>query len=268
MLLQEFLEENPPNEVKSVDLEWSSTTPNSFLVPPIRSYCDIEECNRAQIFDPTSATKGPCYVDQLYETVICFICRNCKTTRRRISLLVDRDKDGRVAFMKFGEWPAFGPRTHSRLIKLIGPDRELFLKGRRAESYGLGIGAFGYYRRVVENQRDRLIDQIIEVANGSDLDRDFVAQLELAKKETQFSKAVEMIKGAIPASLKIDGHNPLVLLHAALSEGIHSDTEETCLEMAQHIRVVLNQFAERLADVARTKAELKAAISRLLNPQA
>ena len=29
---------------------------------------------------------------------------------------------------KVGEWPPFGPRTPARVINLIGPDRELFLK--------------------------------------------------------------------------------------------------------------------------------------------
>jgi len=46
------------------------------------------------------------------------------------------------------------------VITLIGPDREIFLRGRRAENQGLGIGAFAYYRRVVENQKGRIITQI------------------------------------------------------------------------------------------------------------
>jgi hypothetical protein len=43
---------------------------------------------------------------------------------------------------KLGELPPFGPPTPPRVFKLIGEEyRELFLKGRRAENRGLGIGA-------------------------------------------------------------------------------------------------------------------------------
>jgi len=35
---------------------------------------------------------------------------------------------------------------------------------RQAEALGLGIGAFGYYRRVLENQKDRLFDEILKVS--------------------------------------------------------------------------------------------------------
>jgi len=64
--------------------------------------------------------------------------------------------------------------------------------------------------------------------------------------ETQFSKAIETIKAAIPESLLIDGHNPLTLLHDALSEGLHAQTNEDCLELATSIRVVLTELAERI----------------------
>jgi hypothetical protein len=50
------------------------------------------------------------------------------------------------------------------LINLIGPDREIFRQGRRAENRGLGIGAFAYYRRVVENQKNRIIAEIAKVS--------------------------------------------------------------------------------------------------------
>src|SRR5262249_41736455 len=65
---------------------------------------------------------------------------------------------------KFGEWPPFAPRTSNKLSSLIGPARDLFMKGRRAESEGLGLGAFAYYRRLVEDQKARLLNEIIAVS--------------------------------------------------------------------------------------------------------
>jgi hypothetical protein len=74
-----------------------------------------------------------------------------------------------------------------------------------------------------------------------------------------------MIKNAIPEAILIDGHNPLTLLHSALSEGLHAQTDEECLELATSIRVVLTELADRISVALREEAELKTAVTRLLN---
>jgi hypothetical protein len=84
----------------------------------------------------------------------------------------------------------------------------------------LGIGAFGYYRRVVENQKNRILGEILKLAQKIDAQPEMIAALEAAKKETQFSKAMTAVKTAIPQGLLINGQNPLVLLHSALSDGL------------------------------------------------
>jgi hypothetical protein len=75
---------------------------------------------------------------------------------------------------------------------------------------------------------------------------------------------VESVKAAIPDALLIDGHNPLTLLHKALSAGMHAQTDEECLEIASSIRIVLTELADRLGRILRDDAELKAAVGRLL----
>jgi hypothetical protein len=165
--------------------------------------------------------------------------------------------------LKLGEDPAFGPRTPARVITLIGSDRELFLKGRRAELQGLGIGAFAYYRRVIENQKDRLFDAILRVAKKLNAPQEQVQVLEAAKSETQFTKSLESIKSAIPKELLIQGQNPFSLLHSALSEGLHASTDEQCLELATSIRWVLFELAERVGQALKEQAGLNAAVTRL-----
>lgn len=166
---------------------------------------------------------------------------------------------------KIAEWPVFSPRTPAKLVTLIGPDRDFFLKGRRAEIEGLGIGAFGYYRRVIENQKNRLLDEIIRVARHVGAPPDTIDELEKAKAENQFSKAVESVKAAIPEVLYIKGHNPLTLLHSALSEGLHESSDEACLLAAGDIRLILGEFAERLSDAIKEQKELNDALGRLVN---
>ncbi|PIT81270.1 hypothetical protein B9Z40_14560 [Limnohabitans sp. 15K] len=92
---------------------------------------------------------------------------------------------------------------------MIGGERDYFLKGRRAENQGLGIAAFAYYRRVVENQKTRIIDEIIRVAQKIGAPKEVTDDLNAARSETQFSRAVEVIKHGVPESLLIGGHNPV-----------------------------------------------------------
>jgi hypothetical protein len=129
----------------------------------------------------------------------------------------------------------------------------------------LGVGAFGYYRQVIENQKHPLIDEILKVANLQNPIPELIKELEEAKKQNQFSTAVEKIKHAIPEILLIHSYNPLTLLHTALSEGLHAGSDEECLEIAHNIRVILSEFSERLATALKDDQELKNAVSAIAN---
>lgn len=75
---------------------------------------------------------------------------------------------------------------------------------------------------------------------------------------------MEEIKPGTPEGLLISGHNPLMLLHAALSVGLHAGTDEECLQAAQDIRLVLTELVDRLAQVKKDDAALKSAVHRLI----
>jgi hypothetical protein len=166
---------------------------------------------------------------------------------------------------KLGEWPPFAPPTPSRVNSLIGPDRDLFFKGRASEREGLGVGAFAYYRRIVENQKNRLLDGVIQVARLTSAPDDAISRLDAAKSETQFAKAVEMVKDAVPRALFINGRNPLTILHAALSRNLHTASDSECLQDAYAVRLVLCEFAEKLGEALKDQRELNEAVNRLVN---
>jgi hypothetical protein len=151
-------------------------------------------------------------------------------------------------------------------MKLIGPDRDIFLQGRRAENRGLGIGAFAYYRRVVENQKNRIIAEIAKVAKLLGTTPETNARFTAAIKETRFTESVAMVKDVIPQALMIGGHNPLILLHSALSKGLHNPemTDSHCLQLAQSIRTILAEFAERASEALKNDKEIQNALSTLL----
>jgi len=165
--------------------------------------------------------------------------------------------------MKLGEYPPFGAPISDRIAKLLTKDDlELYRKGTRAEAQGLGIGAATYFRRIVEGQWKELVTEIRSAA--ATLGVEDLSLYDAALKETQFSRAVEMLKDAIPVKLLIlDGENPLTLLYQPLSVSLHGMTDEECLQQAADIRTVLTALLENIAEVLKDQAELKTAAARL-----
>jgi hypothetical protein len=236
--------------------------------PEIQLHCPQDTCNGIRFFRRTTKELPDVPHDSFHFFYLSYICSNCRRSEKVFSLAAQHDSgDETGACQKFGEQPQYGPPTSARLITLIGPDRELFLKGRRCENQGLGIGAFVYYRRVVEGQKNRILDEVIKVATKVGAAPDQIRTLGAAKAETQFSKAMANVKDALPQSLLVSGHNPLTLLHSALSDGLHMRSDQHCLEVASSIRIVLAELSERLAQALKDEAELNKALSRLLGPK-
>ena len=266
-----FLESQPPNQMTEIFGLSDGTPPYIIAKPNLELFCESESCAGDRFF--TCNSSPPQISAENAKTWIpmflAYSCRNCSSSNKLFAVTIsitEQSKNGKA--IKLGEWPPFGPRIPTKMIKLLGDDQEIFMKGRRAESQGMGIGAFSYYRRVVENQKNRLIDEIIRVCNRIKAPPELIATLTIAKNETQFSKAVEIIKDGVPEILRIDNHNPLSLLHSALSEGLHSQSDEECLELAISIRVVLGEFSERVAEALKNHAELNQAVTKLLQVQA
>lgn len=264
----DFLESHPPNQLATVSSikAWHPGGGGSYqglTTPEIRLHCPSDACNGIRFFRCIS--QAPQLSSSQYRyAYLTYRCSNCQKYEKTFSVAAlanEKNETGEV--IKFGEIPPFGPPTSARLIKLIGPDRETFLKGRRCENQGLGIGAFIYYRRVVEHQKNRILAEIAKVAERLGAGQGTIETLKRASDETQFSRALELAKAAIPESLLINGHNPLGLLHSALSEGVHEMSDEECLEMAGSVRVVLAELAERIAQALKDEAELVQALSAM-----
>ena len=218
-------------------------------MPDLRLHCSSTVCGGTRIFESSSS---PQVTGSRQSMFLHYTCRNCGKTHKTFALIAqvagpgDGGGNYHASVRKIGEHPAFGPTIPARVVTMIGPDRELFLKGRRAESQGLGVGAFAYYRRVVEQQWQRIVAEIVRVAQTVGASEDVIDTLNRAREETQFSRAVEMIKDAVPESLRISGHNPITLVYAALSDGLHAQSDEECLRLATSVRVVLTELADRI----------------------
>lgn len=270
--LAEFLESTPPNQLIHISdiARWKSiqyTSFNAFVAPEIQLHCDNERCNGTRFFRCTSGKDTHLKNDDYEFFYVTYVCSNCQESNKTFSLAAKTKANGDPIgeCYKFGELPAYGPPISPKLIKMIGPDRTEFLKGRRCENQGLGVGAFIYYRRVVENQKDRILNQIIKVSEKIGAAPENIETLKKAVQETQFSKALNMAKNAMPESLLINGHSPILLLHSALSEGVHALKDEQCLEIAGSVRIVLGELSERLSQALKDEVELTRALSTLMN---
>lgn len=231
--------------------------------PGIRLHCTSEICNGQRLFASNNRPQ------QVYESkrnylFLDYVCRNCRKSRKVYAVVArcqERPGVGRVC--KIGEWPAFGACAPGRVVELLGSDYELFQKGRRAEVQGLGIGAYSYYCRVIDNQKNRLLDQLIDVAHKLGLEDEKIQRMEEAKSEPHFEKVVDRVKDVVPDVVMINGHNPLQLLQAARSEGLNHADDDVFLTGAADIRIVLTALADRIGQALNQKSELQQTIGRL-----
>jgi hypothetical protein len=169
--IDEFLESTPPNQLINIsDLSvWQVTKfigYHEMRTPEIQLHCDNDQCNGTRFFRCISGSEKHLNVDNYEFFYITYQCSNCQRTKKTFSIAAKTEIAGKPQGQcyKFGELPTYGPPVSPKLIKLIGPDRDEFLKGRRCENQGLGVGAFVYYRRVVENQKNRILGEIIKVS--------------------------------------------------------------------------------------------------------
>lgn len=268
----DFLESSPPNQLvrlsDMMDVKWKGVGRGYVLkTPDIQLHCTEDSCNGIRFHRCTNGYDISITEGTRDDVFITYVCSNCQTHTKVYSLRTFRESNEEGLAFKYGEYPIYGPPIPQRLLKLIGPDRDNFLKGRRCETQGLGIGAFAYYRRVVEHQKNRILKEIVKVSEKIGAPKEKVDILNSALLETQFSKALDMAKDALPESLLIKGHSPLKLLYSALSEGIHNLDDEECLAIASSVRIVLGDLSDRLSQALKDEAEITNAISRLLSPK-
>jgi hypothetical protein len=120
----------------------------------------------------------------------------------------------------------------------LGRHAKTFRKGLVCESQGYGIGAFAYFRRITEEIIDELLDSITDLIEIENKEK-YLSALAATKKTKVTQEKIDLVKDMLPNILRPNGLNPLGVLHSELSEGIHANTDEACLENANHIKSIL-----------------------------
>jgi len=175
---KDFLQSSPPGTVTAATepmMRHNSFTEPGFVVslPDFLLRCPDETCSGPRLFIGSTLVRNLHGSEQIIG-ILHYTGRNGRRFTKDFAVGIHLI-DAKYVVVKIGEWPEPGDPTPARMIKLVGPDRDLFLQGRRCENQGLGGGAFAYCRRVVERQKNRLLDQIIKVATTTGAAKDLLA---------------------------------------------------------------------------------------------
>ena len=166
---------------------------------------------------------------------VVYKCAACQTFKREFFLKIDEPSE---SIMKVGQFPSWEIAMDKNLAALLGEHSDFYKKGLVCESQAYGIGAYAYYRRIVETIIDQLLESVTDLIPETEKPR-YLAALQKTKQTIVAKEKIEMVKDLLPEILRPSGQNPLGLLHDFLSGGLHAGSEEECLENAQHIREVL-----------------------------
>jgi hypothetical protein len=270
--LKEALERLGPNQTVEVDAEVETSRTingnryfNVKIPDRLALYCS--SCKGERGF--TSGTEQV-EVTERWRTdkFLTFKCKDCESVHKTYAVHLRQTSEKRVTIGKYGEVPPFGASYDPRIGALLGADDHLYRKGLDCESAGMGIGAFAYYRRLVENQRISIFEKVISVAERLKAPVDVLDGLRKARDDRQFTKAIASIKAGPLQAIYINGHNPLTLLYDAVSDGLHGQSDAENLEAAQTIRLLLADLAKRLEETMADHKEVELAVTRLLQAQA
>lgn len=226
---------------------------SSYVCPPITMFCDKCKMERTfKIYFSPSLIENNIFKFK-------YKCTACNDFDILFIVFVDMSN---YSLMKLAQWPLWLPRIERELQKSLGKNLGNYKKGLYCEQEGYGIGAFAYYRRIVEDMIDDLLDDLYEMFTAEEKEK-YAENMRRAKDEHVTEKKIEIVKDILPAQLKPGGMNPLARLHSRLSEGIHNKQESECLEIATDIRISLNYLLRHLALRNKENSDYIASLKKL-----
>ncbi len=191
---------------------------------------------------------------------IVYQCAHCHKFYRFFLLKIDHN--GKF-YEKVGQYPPWNISIEKEMQKFLGDYAENYKRGLISESQGCGIGAYAYYRRIVEDIIDELLDQIPDLMDGEEKGK-YDEALQKTKETIVARDKISLVKDLLPPILRPEGFNPLQTLHTILSEGLHEKPEKECLEIAEKIRTILVFMVKAVIQSRKEKKEFTEKMKRLL----
>lgn len=163
---------------------------------------------------------------------------------------------------KIGQWPPFERIPESEVFNyLTEEDKSNYKKALSNLSVSYGIGAFAYFRRIIENEIKRLVKDIseLEYENADKVKQAWTTY----ESNHQMSNLIESINSFLPKSFNELGYNPIKALHQQTSGGLHEFSEEVCLEKAKDVDKLLRYVIKNVSTLKFDYLEAKNAIKNL-----
>jgi len=152
-----------------------------------------------------------------------------------------------IRVQKVGQFPPLSISIPKALEKNLGDHAALYKKALMSRNEGFGLGAVCYIRRVVEDKTEDLIEVVAQLAESHSIDPETVKKIRAAKAErTTYDNKLRIASTVMPASLLIDGVNPLDVLYGLVSAGLHDLTEEDCIRITDETKSVFEYTFTRL----------------------
>lgn len=193
-----------------------------------------------------------------------YICLACENNIRYFLIYISSDLSN---IMKVGQYPPWEISVDKKMSDMLKEHIDNYKKGLTCESQGYGIGAYAYYRRIVENIIDTLLDSIQNLLSNEEKEKYSLA-LEETKNTIVAVEKISLVKDLLPQSLRPNGMNPLNTLHSILSEGIHEKSEDECLELAGNIRNILTYLVDQTIRAEESSRIFTESMKNLLDKKA
>lgn len=192
-----------------------------------------------------------------------YICASCKSFECVFVLRVGKNLK---QIFKTGQYPPWDITISRDLEKIMGEFSEYYEKGNICEFHNHGIGAFAYYRRIVESIIGELLESIPELMSGEELEK-YQLALEEVRKTKNTTDKIALVKDLLPSILKTEQFNPLKTIHDALSKGLHGRTDEECLEDAESIKTSLIFLVDAVLSRKKRQQKYTKSMKKLLEKQ-
>ncbi len=160
-------------------------------------------------------------------------CRNCGNRTVTYYFYWNKQKNNTTLVFKVGQYPELEERVSDTLkTALSAEDLKVYKNALRMRNFNLGIAAVAYMRRVVENRMSDMLEVLHEAARVHNAPPEVLSRHEEMMKEKRFSVRVDYAGDLLPDGLRPKGQpNPIAILHELASDGLHTKTDEECVDI-------------------------------------
>src|SRR5215469_9132828 len=165
------------------------------LPQELKMYCDNRKCKGLTWWKVSDQTV---YFRSYLITQRYYTCKNCGVSNQHYLFIWQENKDNNI-FIKVGQYPPLTIEPSSEMEKVLGAeDSELYKKGLIEFQFGHGIGAVAYFRRVLENKINALLDLIEEATKNQKVDSEHIEKIEAVKESHRVEDKIKVASEALP----------------------------------------------------------------------